>query len=87
MNVGLPIYMGEFEECLQEHYDGKYFMVSKKMTVADVAILCLMRGYKASQPDHYAFNDSIPLLKALELRLREDPSIEQFLSSKNAVTE
>ena len=79
--------MDEFEECLKEHYDGKYFMVSKKMTFADVAILCLLRGYKASEPDHYAFNDTIPLLKALEKRLREDPRIEEYLNSKNAITE
>jgi len=60
-------------------------MVSKKMTFADVAIFCLLRGYNGSQPDHYHFNETIPLLKALEARLREEPKIKAFLESDRTV--
>jgi len=85
MEEGLPIYMKDFEDCLHDHYGGKYYMVSKKMTFADIAILCLLRGYKGSQPDHYHFNESIPLLKALEKRLNEDERIMAFLESERTV--
>ena len=50
-----------------------------------MAILCLLRGYRGSQPDHYHFNETIPLLKALEARLMEEPKIKEYLESGRTI--
>ena len=29
MEEGIPVYMKDFEDCLRDHWDGQYYMVSK----------------------------------------------------------
>ena len=77
----VPKFMGHFEDCLKSNNDGQGYMVGSRISFADVAILCSMRGYRGSSPEHFEANDKIPLLKALEQRLKEEVKIKEFDSS------
>ena len=60
-------------------------MIGDKLSFCDVAILCFLRGYKGSATEHYESNTTIPLLKAFDLRIREEPKIKAFLASDRTV--
>ena len=60
-------------------------MVGTRLSFADVSMLNLMRGYQGSAPLHYQHNQDIPLLRALEDRLRKEPRIKEFLQSDRSV--
>jgi len=85
METQVPTYLMYFEECLEKNDEGRGYMVGANLSFADICILNMMRGYKGSAPEHYDANQSIPLLKQLEARLREEPKIKAFLVSDRTV--
>ena len=81
----LPLFLKFIEDSLRMNGGGSSYMVGSSISFADVSILNMMRGYKGSAPQHYQANHDIPLLKALETRLIEEPKIKEFLHSDRTV--
>ena len=87
METRLPKYLMHLEECLKKNREGMGYIVGNKLSFADICILNMMRGYRGSALEHYKANHNIPLLKGLEVRLREEESIKTYLASDKTVDE
>jgi len=85
LDTRVTVFLQFFEDSLKLNDVGKGYMVGSSLSFADVAMLNMMRGYKGSAPQHYQDNQRIPLLKGLEIRLREEPRIKEFLQSDRTV--
>ena len=85
MEIRLPKFMAFIEEFLAANEGGKGYLVGKKLSFADVAMVNLIRGYKGSQLEHYEKNSNIPLLKEYEKRLFNEPRIKDFMESDRTV--
>ena len=69
------------EKALLMNGGGKGYFVDDKMTIADLVVYNFMRGYRSSQKDHYAQNQSIPTIKQFVNRMDKDEKIDAFLKS------
>eukprot|EP00092_Neocalanus_flemingeri_P066805 GFUD01081434.1.p1 GENE.GFUD01081434.1~~GFUD01081434.1.p1 ORF type:complete len:247 (-),score=48.85 GFUD01081434.1:131-871(-) len=81
----LSTFLQFFEDNLKINDGGRGFMIGSSLSFADVAILNMLRGYRGSASQHFQDNQEIPLLKALETRLEEEPGIKSFLGSDRTV--
>ena len=81
----LPKFLQFFEDSLRLNGGGAGYMVGSDLSFADVAMLNMMRGYRGSAMEHFQSNEDIPLLKALEERLLDEPKIKEFLHSDKTV--
>eukprot|EP00944_MAST-04C_sp_MAST-4C-sp1_P012816 g12816.t1 len=77
----LPVFLDMLEKALLMNGGGKGYFVDDKMTIADLVVYNFMRGYRSSQKDHYAQNQSIPTIKQFVNRMDKDEKIDAFLKS------
>ena len=75
----LNMYLMQFEKVL-ERQKSTYF-VGQYLTVADLVVYNLMRGYRSSLKDHFTTNELIPLLKQHTAHMESLPPIKEFLES------
>jgi len=82
----LPSYLSQFERALAYNNGGdggggSGFLVGDAMSVADVALFQLMRGYRSSLPAHFAANADIARVKAHTAKIEALPDVAAFLAS------
>ena len=57
------------------------WVVTDKITYADVMLYQLVRGYRSSAKEHFEANGDIPLVKAHAARMEALPTVKAFLES------
>ena len=77
----LPRFLGNLENSLKANTKSEDWAIGESLTFADAVLFQLIRGYKTSQREHYAANESIPLIKAHTLRMYNLPAIVEFMAS------
>mmetsp|Transcript_28236 Transcript_28236/g.78987 ORF Transcript_28236/g.78987 Transcript_28236/m.78987 type:complete len:258 (-) Transcript_28236:330-1103(-) len=80
----LPLYLRHFEEVLafnHRRHAESVFAIGTSLTLADLCLYQLVRGYRSSLPDHYHENASSPKLRAHTAMMDEHPKIKEFLAS------
>ena len=81
MKERVPKYLAHLENCLKANKKSSEWVVSEKMTYADVMLYQFVRGYRSSQKAHYEENADIPLIKAHTSRMEAVPSVKAFMES------
>ena len=81
METRLPRFLAVLEKAYAANTTGSGWVVGAKMTFADVVLFNFIRGYRSSQPKHYADNAAIPLMKAHTAKMDALPRVKAFLAS------
>ena len=76
----LNMYLMQFEKVF-ERQKSKPYLVGSNLTIADLVVYNLMRGYRSTLKDHYEANTTIPLLKQHTVHMEALPPIKAFLES------
>ena len=81
MESRLPRFLAVFERAFAANPTGSGWAVGGALSFADVVLYNFARGYRSSQPAHWAANAAIPLLKAHAAKMDALPRVAAFLAS------
>ena len=77
----VPRFLDNLEKSLKANDKSEEWVVSDKMTYADVVLFQFIRGYRSSAKEHWESNNDIPLIKAHTARMEALPAVKAFLES------
>ena len=77
----LPRFLLVLERACAANATGSGWVVGGALSFADVVLYQFIRGYRTSQPAHYAANATVPRIKAHMAKMDALPAVKAFIAS------